>query len=297
MHKLLFLLLFISLSCPLQADEIQTGQDKKAVDDLLAIKLKVDWDSLSDVKIDRGGGYDLKHSKFEVGNFLGSLSYERFSVDWNQLADLPFGDGSTAPISRLQRYRFKSHIPYRFDSRRMILGHLGAEWAYEEESDDSVSVQGYVLYSEYLDSLSSWQLGGYVSYHPVETVVLPIVEYTYNYPFKQRKGFYGHAGFPKTQLGYFLNQNLRTEAGFFYHQAIVRLANKSIVEPGGFFQSKNWRASWKTHYRMTKRLEAYLTLQTSIANELLLYDKTYRQQDVFEAKNGFGWSLGFGYRF
>lgn len=270
---------------------------QQALDEFLAVKIKTDFSSLQGVNLNKGGGYDIGHSKLEIGNFIANLSYEHFSVDWDEQERLPFATGEKKPLSSLTRYHLQGHIPYRLDNKRLWLAHIGAEWAYETEIKDSLSVQTYLLYSEKLNQKNSWQLGAYVNYHPVESVVLPIFEYTFNYPFLERRGYYGHVGFPKTLLGYHLNNNLRTDFGLVYHQAIVKLADNSAIEPGGFFQSKNWRASWQLHYRLLPKAEIRVGLQSSISNALVLYNQDYDKKQHFYGDGGFGWNAGVTYRF
>ena len=266
------------------------------IDDLLALKLKLDYSTLDGVQLNRGGGYDVDHSKFEIGNFLVNVAYERFTIDWLQPKNLPFPSENKHPLPAITRYHLQTHIPYRLDHQRLWLGYLGAQWAYEKGADDSLSLQGYLLYSKHRDELNSWQLGIYLNHHPVETVILPIFEYTYNFPFKRRTGYYGHFGFPKTQLGYHLSSKLRTDIGFVYHQATVKLADNSPIEAGGFFQSKNWRASWQAHYLLNKQVELRFGIAASVSNKLILYSRDYHQQDHFYGNQGLGWHLGVSYR-
>lgn len=293
-----FLILLFSLSVVSSfATASSSGSDQQAIDDFLAVKLKVDVSSLRGVALNKGGGYDLEHSKLELGNFLVNLAYERFNIDWHKQDKLPFATGIKSPVAAVKRYHLKTHIPYRLDERRMWLGHLGAEMAFETQTKSALSLQAYALYSEYLNRLASWQLGVYVNHHPVETVVLPIFEYTYNYPFKQRAGYYGHLGFPKTELGYFIHPKLRTDIGFAYHQATVKLADDSPIEQSGIFQSKNWRASWKLHYQINKQLEARLGVDASVSNKLILYNQDHKMVDHYYGDNGLGWRLGLDFRF
>lgn len=271
-------------------------EQQKAIDEFLAVKIHMDVSSLDGVELNRGGGYDVLHSKIEVGNFLANLSYENFAVNWKKQSDLPFYNNVADPIAKVQRYHLKAHIPYRLDDRRLWLGHIGAEWAFEEDTKESLSLQSYLLYSDQYGDLSTWQLGLYVNHHPVETVVLPIFEYTYNYPFKRKAGYYGHLGFPKTQLGYFINPKLRNDIGFVYHQATVKLAEDSSIEAGGFFQSKNWRASWQTHYQITPQLEARFGLDASVSNKLVLHNRDYQEVDYYYGDYGVGWHLGLSWK-
>lgn len=297
MLRFLLIFVFVFVTPQLFADDaLQPGADK-SIEELLAVKLNVDIDNFRNAKFERGGGYDVKHFKYEIGNFLVSASYEKFAVDWSGLSQLPFGDSQKSPMSDLQRFTLKGHIPYRLDENRMWLGYLAGEWAYEDQMDDSLSLQAYLIYSQYWTSLKSWQVGVYVNYHPVETLYLPIIEYTYNFPFKSHDGFYGHLGFPKSIVGYFLNPKFRTEAGFFYHQAMVKLSEQSVVEPAGYFQSQNWRASWRTYYQWNSDLELHLGIQTNISNNLTLYNQDYLRQGEYAVNNGVGGNLGFSFKF
>lgn len=273
------------------------SDEDKSVEDMLAVKFKLGIDHFDHVQLNRGGGYDLVHTKWEVGNLLASLSYEDFDLTWQEQEKLPFASGVQHPIASVKKYTLKTHIPYRINDQKMWLGHVGAELAYEKEYDRALSLQAFLLYSEYFSELGSWQLGMVVNYHPVETVVLPIVEYSYNYPFTSRSDYYGHLGFPKTQVGYFIHKRLRTELGLVYHQATVQLADDSAIEPAGFFQSKNWRADWRSFYQFSSELEFVFGLQASVTNKLVLYDQGHRQKDHFYGSHGSGVSLGMIYEF
>lgn len=289
-------LVLIGCQClPIMA--VSANNQDSLADQALAVKLEVDYSSLQGIELNRGGGYDLLHSKIKLGNFLASLSHERFAVKWKKQDDLPFANGHTNPLAHVERYHLEVNIPYRLNDKQMWLGHIGAEWAYEKQQDKALSLQGYLLYSDKWGAESTWQLGAYLNYHPVETVVLPIVEYTYNYPFKNKSGYYGHLGFPKTQLGYFLNPKLRTDIGFVYHQATVQLAQNSVIEAGGFFQSKNWRANWQTYYAVNKQLEVRFGLDLSVSNKLVLHDSRYKKVAHHYADNGAGMHLGISYQF
>jgi len=295
MRHLLFVLLSVVISNVSFA--ASSSAEQKTVDDLLAIKLHLDQSEFAGVQLNKGGGYDWSHSKLEVGNFLLNFSVEKFAIDWNHQDGLAFARNVEKPLAEVERYYLKAHFPYRLDNQRLWLGHLGAEWAYENEVDDALSVQAFLLYSEYLNSMRSWQLGMYLNHHPVESVLLPIIEYTYNYPFKERTGYYGHIGFPKTQLGYFINSQLRTDIGFVYHQATIKLAEESLIQPGGFFQSKNWRTSWQLHYLISKEVEVRLGVDASISNKLILYNRDYEEVDYYYGDKGAGWHLGLSYQF
>jgi len=292
-HSLILSLLLWLVSVSIMADQ----QQDAVVEDLLAVKLKADYSTLNSVSLNRGGGYDLNVTKLEVGNFIANFSYESFAIDWRQLSELPFGNGRTRPLSHLKRYQLKVHLPYRLDKSRLFLTHLGAELAYEDQSDDALSLQAYLLYSKKLDALNSWQLGLYVNHHPVETIVLPIIEYTHNFNSPIGQGYYGHLGFPKTQIGYHFTPKLRSELEAVYHQAIVQLAASSVIEPAGYFQSKNWRGEWSTYYQFSKSFEMNVSLQASLSNEMVLYSQAYKEQDHFYGNGGLGFGMGVVYTF
>lgn len=297
LSKLVLMMTTLSFSLVLSAVQAESGLDNRQLEELLAVKLNLEAASLDGVRLNRGGGYDVLHSKWELGNFLASLSHESFDVNWRDQQNLPFASGHPRPVSRVQRYHLKAHVPYRINEQSLWLLHLGAEWAFEKETDDALSVQSYLLYSKKWDPLNSWQLGVYVNHHPVQTVMLPIVEYTHNFQSPLRQGVYGHLGFPKTQLGLHLSERLRTEVGLVYHQAIIQLAKNSPIESAGYFQSKNWRADWSTFYRLTPKLEVHLGAQLSVSNVLISYGSDYRETDHVYGNEGLGVKLGVSYIF
>ena len=235
--------------------QVEASSQQEALDDLLAVKIQVDFATLDGVKLNKGGGYGLSNRKWQLGNFLLNLSYEQFALDWKNQRALPFGSKDSVPLPQVERYHLQAHIPYRLDADRLWLTHIGAEWAFESQVGEALSLQAYLLYSENLDALFSWQ------------------------------------------WGYHLTPRWRTDIGLVYHQAMVQLAQQSPIEAGGFFQSKNWRASWQTHYLVHKKLELRFGLEASVSNKLVLYSRDHRSLAHFYGDQGVGWHLGMSYRF
>lgn len=243
------------------------------------------------------GGFAIDESKFEVGNLLASFSYEKFRFHWHDIDKLPFGDGKTTPIKEMNRFKLFGRLPYQVDEDTLLLGGLGVSATYENEANDSLSYESFVLVSQELNAVDSWQLGGFIKYHPVQTIILPIFEFTFNYNAPDKQGVYGHIGFPKTQIGYHITPKLRTDLGAIYRQAIAKLADDSPIDASGFSQVKSWRGEWAAYYQAFKQVEFKLALKYTLTREWYSYDKNYKQTQHHYVDNAIGAGLGVIYTF
>lgn len=264
---------------------------------LLAIKLKLSGYQYGGAKLDKGGSYQVTASKVEVGNFLLKGSYESFDIQWQDLHKLPFGNGVDQPVERMHRLRLQSHIPYRFSPGKLILNQVAISATYEKEMDHAFSYQLYSLYSEDFSRLGSLQFGLYANIQPVQTVIYPIFEYTYNYASPSKEGIYGHLGFPKTQVGYHLTPKWRAEFAAVYHQAIGKLSKQNALQPSGYIQSKNWRGVLAVHHQLTKSVELSLGLHANLTNQLVLFNQQHQRLDHYYINEGAGLSLAISQRF
>ncbi|WP_173291351.1 hypothetical protein [Thiosulfativibrio zosterae] len=242
---------------------------------------------------DSSGKLGAEHSKVSVGNFLVTASYEhyQFQNDEIQSSDLHY------PIHQLHEVKLETKLPYPLKKDWLLVGGLQLINAYEKQFSKDFTVQGFGLVSHQVKPLLSWQLGGYVSYHPVETQILPIMVLTYNYQSPEHRGFYGHLGFPKTQIGYHFTPKLRSDIGAIYQEVTGQLAENNLVAAKGYFQLTSWRAEWATYYDWSKKLAIKLALKMTFDNEIDVFSNQYQKQKNLTLGNESGFGAGLIYHF
>ena len=243
------------------------------------------------------GAMALKLNKIELYNAIASLSYEQLEFDWKQIDQLPFGDGVKPPIDKIHRLRGHLRLPYRLDENRLLLAELALANTYEQGAKDAWSLESYLLYSQARDNRDSWQVGLFLQQSSVETLLLPIIELTYNFNNPQREGIYGHLGFPKTQIGFHITPKWRSEVEAVYFQATAKLAPHNSMQADGYAQVKSWRTQWANHYLIRPNLEVNLAIKQTLIRNWINYDASHNQQTNHQVENVPGLSLGLQYRF
>ena len=242
---------------------------------------------------DSNGKLGAEHTKISVGNFLVNASYEYYQLqnDDIQSSDLHY------PIHQLHEVKLETKVPYPIKKDWLFVGGLKLINAYEKQFSKDFTVQSFGLISHQIKPLLSWQLGGYVSYHPVETQLLPIMVLTYNYQSPEHSGFYGHLGFPKTQIGYHFTPKLRSDIGAIYQQVTGQLAETNLLAANGYFQLTSWRAEWATYYDWSKKLTIKLALKITFDNEIDVFSNQYQKQKNLTLGNESGFGAGLIYHF
>ena len=243
------------------------------------------------------GSMALSLNKIELHNAIASLSYEQLDFDWHKINQLPFGDGITPPLDKIHRLRTHVRLPYRLDENRLLLAELALANTYEQGAKEAWSLESYVLYSQARDQRDSWQVGVFVQQSPVEVLVLPIIELTYNFNNAQREGIYGHLGFPKTQIGLHLTPKWRTELEAVYFQATAKLAADNPIQANGYAQVKSWRTQWASHYLIHPKFELSFALKHTLIRNWIDYDASHNKQTEHQVENAPGLSIGLQYRF
>lgn len=284
-----------SHSTELPAPSLDSAKD---LDAFLTPKLELTTSNLNAQAINGSKGQmALSTLEVKLSNVLGGIAYEEFHFDWDRIDQLPFGDGVHNPIEKMTRVQAFGRLPYPIDDKNMLLVGLGLSSTFEKQTDDSYSYDVFGLISHDLVSNASWQYGAYLQYHPVKTIVLPILEYTFNFNAQHTKDFYGHLGFPKTKIGYYLTPKWKTDFEAIYRQAIAKLDKNSVIDPDGYAQVKSWRGEWALYYLATKQLEIKTAVKYTLTREWYSYDRNYRQTQHHYIDNAIGFGIGLVYSF
>lgn len=274
----------------------RTQKDLKA---FLAPKFLIEHSKLASQNISGNDGkVALDITQLSITNVLGGVSFENYNFTWKNISALPFGDKVNPPISQIQRIKVFGRVPYPINEQNMLLVGLSASSTYEQKTDDSYSYDVFGLLSHDMVKNDSVQIGAYVKYHPVQTVALPIIEYTFNLRSPDNQsGYYGNLGFPKTKIGYHLNAKWKADFQAIYRQAIAKLSDNSTISADGYSQIKSWRGEMAFYYSATKNLEIKSAIKYTLTRDWYVYDKNYQQTAHYFINNTAGLGLGLVYTF
>lgn len=138
----------------------------------------------------------------------------------------------------------------RLNEQQLWLSGLGVSMTYEKQTDDSLSMNAYSMIIHKLQDGWSIVYGGTVSYHPVQTRVLPIAGFSYR--LKQPLGWSGTLGFPRSYIGYGLSPQWQISTGLVYNTVLAKLAKDSVIQADGYGEIKAWQSDIAVTYQPQK---------------------------------------------
>ena len=242
----------------------------------------------------------LNLHKIELKNAIFSISYEQFDLAWSQL-NHPDMMGISQPIDTLERWRAHLRLPYRLNTNSLVLAEIALANTTEHHAKTALSYEGFLVYSQARNlaktDFDSWQLGLFVQQSPVETLILPIIELTFNLNNPYKQGFYGHLGFPKTKLGYHFSPTWRSDIEWVYCQTTAGLRKDNRLLPNGYAQLKSWRTEWKTTHALSPTIDLHFSVKYTLTRDWIRYDQTQKQIGTSDLENTLGYGIGIGWQF
>lgn len=234
MQKIVYLLLWLSFVS--QASE----QLKKTLLERLAapkIILGSAYLDSADVKGSKGSVQVFKNRLMINNAFIG-FSYTNWSFNWDNVADLPFGDGQSQPIEQMHGLSLDLRVPYRINDVWFTLSSLSVRSTFEKSPESSFGFGIFSFGSYSLSDDHTFQVGAFANYHPVSTLVLPVISYSYRA--RKRNGTKVVFGFPRTYVGYHINDVTLLRLGGIYSQSVIRLGDESTISASGFIEAKDY---------------------------------------------------------
>lgn len=244
-------------------------------------------------------GYDgavrTSKQRLQISNGFGGLAYTRWYFDWNDAQTLPFYRGKT-PINHMQQIRVYGNYYHRFSSVWAMLLMLNVSATYEKELDgDAVGAGVLGFFSYRMDNDHALQMGAFVNYHPVTTLALPAIGYSYRA--RADDGFQMVLGFPRAYIGYHPAPGYLVRAGFVYSQAVIRLADDSGIEPAGYTEASDYQASAGVRIQFKERWELSADLLYAFRRDMVLYDHSAHKIDSYRIEPSAGAMLRLIYAF
>lgn len=228
-------------------------------------------------------GYDssvrTSKQRLQVSNGFGGIDFSRWYFDWNDAAALPFYRGK-APIKHMQRIKLYGNYYKKLNPDWAMLLMASVNATYEEELDGNAVGAGLMGFFSYrIDGDNSLQFGAFANYHPVTTLALPVLGYSYRA--RANDGFTAVVGFPRAFAGYHLKEGWLLRAGFVYSQAVIRLADDSGIEPAGYVESTDYQASAGLRVSMGTRWEFSGDLLYAFRRDFQIYDHSANEIDAY----------------
>lgn len=242
-----------------------------------------------------GGDVRVIKNQLQLNKDFFTFGYTNWKFDWENVASLPFGDRINNPID--QAHSLQASIRYRQknDDQWSYMTLLSLKSTFEKELDNSfgVNLLGYSSY--HIGDGHSFQMGGFVNYHPIRTLLLPALSYSYRE--RAKDGWQVILGFPRTYLGYHLNEQFMLKTGVMFSQSLVRLSNASIIENGGYIEAKDYLSNIGFTYALNPSLSLSADLLYTLKREFTIFDSNANEKQKNSVGNAIGANMSLNYRF
>lgn len=271
------------------------GQKLSLLEKMAQPKLSVQSAFLADAKLKGyAGSVRTFKQQVRINNGFGGFSYSRWDFGWDRAQTLPFYRQKT-PIERMQRFKLFGNLFHRFNDRWSVLTSLNVNATTEKEFGNAFGAGIFGFFSYAFDSDHSLQLGAFANYHPITTLALPVIGYSYRA--REDDGFQAVLGFPRAYAGYHLDKGLLVNAGFIYSQAVIRLADESGIEPSGYVEAKDYHGNLGVRYTLNASWQFNADLLYAFQRNFTIYDNSAHQIDSYTIDPSFGAMVKLRYAF
>ena len=293
MKKTVLILSFI-LSVNLFSQESKLK--KPLLERMLDPKISLDSSYLSDAKVDSSdGSVKVAKNSIKLNNALGGISYTNWSFLWSDIASLPFGNGVDEPIEQMHSLKLNFNLPYSINENWFLLTSLMVRSTFEKEMQDSYGGGIYSFASYKLSDEHTFQIGAFANYHPISTLVLPIVSYSYRA--RKTDGLQVVLGFPRAYVGYYINDLLLLRSGMIFSQSVIKLSDENVVESSGYIEAQDYVANFGFVYEFTPSFTLDSDVLYSLSRDFIIYDSSGSKQSEYKIKPSVGISFRLKYLF
>jgi len=272
--------LFIFVLCIpflLQAQERKKGLLEQIVSP--KVSFQTTYMDRSSVKNSQGDVQVNKNS-IKINNANLSFSYTNWQFDWNNVADLPFGDKINQPIEKMHSLSLGITKPYRINKRWFSLSSASLNATFEDTLSDSYNLGLFSFASYAINADHSLQMGFFGTYHPVKTLALPIMSYSYRA--RSRDGIQVILGFPRTHVGYHINQNTLIRFGATASNSLIRLSDTSTIEQEGYSKFEDYMVNLGVSYDYSQKIKLTGDLLYTVQRDFTIYNKDGDEMSNYE---------------
>lgn len=249
-------------------------------------KITFQSDYLSDANFE---GFDASvktyKQKIQLNNEMFGMSYSRWNFNWDNAASLPFYKGKT-PIESMERVKLFANVPVFINDKWFMLNSINVNATYEKELANSFGAGILSFLSYKVDEEHAIQMGAFANYHPVKTLALPVLGYTYR--IREKDGLSMVLGFPRAYVGYHVTPKLLFNAGMIYSQAVIRLADNSGIEKRGYVEAKDFQSNIGLRYELSDNLELSADILYTFKRDFAIYNHNANEIDSYSIEPSAG---------
>lgn len=217
------------------------------------------------------GSVQVTKNRVQINNANISLSYTNWRFDWDKVSALPFGDGVNSPVKEAHGLNLTLSKPYRINEKWFTLSSVSLSSTFEDNPKNSLSLGAFGFASYTINSKHTVQMGLFGNYHPVSSLIFPILSYSYRANYKD--GIQVIVGFPQTHVGYHASRDTLLRLGVVFSNSLIRLSDTSAVEPEGFNEFQDYMGNFGVSYEVNKRIKLTGDMLYAIKRDLTTYDK------------------------
>lgn len=270
--------------------------EKSVLERIIQPRISYESSLLDDAKVsDTDGSVQVYKNNLSINNEFIGLSYSNWKFDWNKIETLPFGNGSDAPIDQIHGLALNLNIPKKINDKWFLLTSLSLKSTFEKETKDSYGANLFSFASYRLDEDHSFQMGAFVNYHPTSTLALPVISYSYRTKFHD--GWQLVVGFPRSHIGYHINEQTLVRLGMIYSQSLVRLSDTSPIAASGYVEAKDYMSNLGITYELTKNIKLSGDLLYTINRDFIVYDANANNTQNNTIQNALGANVRLIYSF
>jgi hypothetical protein len=294
MHKKIVLVMVLVMSTSLFAKE--TKLKKGLLERMVQPKVSLNSSYLSDANINGSdGSVQVAKNSIRINNAIGGITYTNWSFLWNNVADLPFGNGLDKPIKQMHRLKLNATLPYFISDKWFLITSLSVNTTFEKEMKSSYGTGIFSFASYKINDDHAIQMGAFANYHPVSTLALPVISYSYRA--RKTDGLQVILGFPRAFVGYFINDDLLLRGGMVFSQSVIKLSNESVIESSGYIEAEDYMGNIGLVYEVSPSFTLDTDLLYSLKRNFTIYNSSGDEQSAYSIKPSFGVSMRLKYLF
>ncbi len=294
MYKTIVLISTLLISASLFAQEAKLK--KGLLERMVQPKVSISSSYLSDANVEGSdGSVNVSKNSIRLNNAIGGITYTNWSFLWNNIADLPFGNGVDKPIEQMHSLKLNATLPYPINDKWFLLTSISVNTTFEKEMTDSYGggIFGFASYK--INDDHALQMGVFANYHPISTLALPVISYSYRA--RQTDGLQVILGFPRAYVGYFLSDTLLLRSGMVFSQSVIKLSDASTIENSGYMEAEDYLSNLGFVYEFTPSFTLESDILYSLKRDFILYNSAGNEQANYSIKPSVGISLRLKYLF
>lgn len=288
-------LMLVVLFFPLLVYGEQSSK-KAGLEKMIEPKVSLESSYISDASLDGfDGSVAVTKNRLRVNNQILGFSYTNWAFDWDNLTRLPFGDGIHIPIEQMHSFKINANIPYFINEKWFVLTSLSVKSTFEKETKKSYGAGLFSFASYKLDKRHTIEFGAFANYHPTATLALPVISYSYRA--RESDGFKFIVGFPRTYVGYHINEATLLRFGIIFSQSLIRLSDASVIESAGFIEAKDYMSNVGVSYDINENFTIESDLLYSVKRDFTIYSKDANELQSYSIQPSLGLTIKVSYRF